>query len=97
MAGEGVTTRLQKDIGVMQKDIGLMQQELTQLQTDLTQMDARIEYRFKEFHETIKVGIRTELQNFFVQHVARATPPTEGQASNKRNVVLGAYQSCTNP
>lgn len=37
MAGEGVTTRLQKDMGNMQKDMGLMQQELTQLQTNLAQ------------------------------------------------------------
>ncbi|KAG8473621.1 hypothetical protein CXB51_036012 [Gossypium anomalum] len=89
MAGDGITTRLQKDMGVMQKDMGLMQQELAQLQTNVSQMDTRIESRFKEFHETIKVGIQTELQNFFDQYVGRATPTTQGQTLDKGKEVLG--------
>ncbi|KAH1096875.1 hypothetical protein J1N35_013796 [Gossypium stocksii] len=88
MASGGVTMRLQKDMGVMQKDMGLMQQEITQLQTNVTQMDARMESCFKKFHETVKVGIRTELQNFFEQHVGRTTPTTQGQTSNKGKGVL---------
>lgn len=89
MAGDRVTTRLQKDMGVMQKDMGLMLQELTQLQTNVSQTDARIESSFKQFHETIKVDIRTELQNFFDQHVGRATPTTQVQTSDKGKGVLG--------
>ncbi|KAK5840355.1 hypothetical protein PVK06_009252 [Gossypium arboreum] len=73
----------------MQKDMRLMQQELTQLQTNLAQMDARMESRFKEFHENVKVGIHIELQKFFEQRIGHATPPTQGQTSDKGKGVLG--------
>ncbi|KAK5813097.1 hypothetical protein PVK06_028543 [Gossypium arboreum] len=46
-ANEGVTTRLQKEMGQMQ-------QELPQLQLEVSQIDTRIDSRLKDFHDNIK-------------------------------------------
>ncbi|KAH1084128.1 hypothetical protein J1N35_023889 [Gossypium stocksii] len=49
-ANDGVTTSLQKEIGVLQH-------ELSQMQLEVSQIDAKIESRLKDFHERIKASI----------------------------------------
>ncbi|KAA3469278.1 Retrotransposable element Tf2 [Gossypium australe] len=68
MALEGVTTR-------MQKELGMMQGELTQLQVEFTQLDTRIDARLKDFQEGIKSEVRSEFHDGFLSLLNRMNLP----------------------
>ncbi|KAB2083627.1 hypothetical protein ERO13_A05G269550v2 [Gossypium hirsutum] len=53
MTVDGVTIR-------MQKELGMMQGELTQLQAEFTQLDARIDARLKDFQKGLKSEVRSK-------------------------------------
>ncbi|TYH77462.1 hypothetical protein ES332_D04G156600v1 [Gossypium tomentosum] len=56
MIGEGVTTR-------MQKEFGLIQGELSHMQVEFSQLDARIDACLKDFQEGIKSEVRSKLRS----------------------------------
>ncbi|KAH1046829.1 hypothetical protein J1N35_037613 [Gossypium stocksii] len=86
MATKGVTTRLQKEMGMIQS-------KLTQLQVKFTQLDASIDACLKDFQEGIKTKIhsevRSELHSLFEQYFGETPPPTvTGLVSNKAKGIL---------
>ncbi|TYI32586.1 hypothetical protein ES332_A04G074800v1 [Gossypium tomentosum] len=92
MAVEGVSTRIQKELG-------MMQEELTQLQAEFSQLDARIDARLKDFQEGLKSEVRSEVQSelrselhsLFEQYFGQVPPvPITGLASGKGKGILGS-------
>ncbi|KAA3472231.1 Retrovirus-related Pol polyprotein from transposon 297 family [Gossypium australe] len=92
MVGDGVTTR-------MQKELGLMQGELTQLQVEFSQLDAKIDARLKEFQEGIKSEVRSEvrselqseLHSLFKQYFGQSPPVLiTGAGMAKGKGILGS-------
>ncbi|KAK5826226.1 hypothetical protein ES288_A06G181100v1 [Gossypium darwinii] len=80
MASEGVTIRLQKDMAQLQ-------QEMAQLQADL---DAKMDARFKDFHEEFKVDMQSQLYSLLEQFLGQpqATSATSS-GPNKGKGILG--------
>lgn len=66
MANEGITTRLQKEMGHLQK-------EIAQLQIDFSQMDGKLETRLKEIREEFKCEINSELQYLFERYFGQSS------------------------
>ncbi|KAK5794986.1 hypothetical protein PVK06_036240 [Gossypium arboreum] len=56
MIVEEVTTKVQKELGMMQG-------ELAQLQVKFSQLDARIDARLKDFQEGLKSEVRSEIRS----------------------------------
>ncbi|TYH20256.1 hypothetical protein ES288_A05G417000v1 [Gossypium darwinii] len=92
MTVEGVTTRIQKEFGMMHG-------ELTQLQVQFSQLDAWINARLKDLQEGIKSEIRSEvrselrskLHSLFEQYFGQNPPATvTGVMSGKGKGILGS-------
>ncbi|KAK5846239.1 hypothetical protein PVK06_002516 [Gossypium arboreum] len=60
MAGEGVTTHLQKDVTVLQQEVQNIQREFSQLDV---KFDAKLETRLQRFKYEFKGEIISELHN----------------------------------
>ncbi|TYI21885.1 hypothetical protein ES332_A06G068200v1 [Gossypium tomentosum] len=88
MAVKKVTTRIQKELGIMEG-------EFTQLQVKFTQLDARIDARLNDFQEGIKSEvrskIRSELYSLFEQYSGQSPLVTvTGVMIGKGKGILGA-------
>ncbi|KAH1106436.1 hypothetical protein J1N35_010204 [Gossypium stocksii] len=88
LANEGVTTRLQKEMGQMQ-------QELPQLQLEVSQIDIKIDLRLKDFHGNIKGEIRSELHSLFEQYFGLSPSASAVGATrvDKGKGILGGHPS----
>lgn len=88
MAGEGITTR-------MQKELGQIQGELFYIQSEFPHLDARINSRLKGLQEDIKSEVRTELRSelhsLFEQYFGQGPLVAAGCAdSSKGKGILGS-------
>ncbi|KAH1057019.1 hypothetical protein J1N35_035084 [Gossypium stocksii] len=79
MANNGVTMRLQKEMG-------LLQHELSQLQVELTRIDAKLDSCFKDFHHKLKGEIRSELQFLFEQYLGQSSMGAAGLPQDKGKI-----------
>ncbi|KAH1121481.1 hypothetical protein J1N35_004641 [Gossypium stocksii] len=83
MDGDGVTTCLQKDVG-------LLQQEVVKLQGELSKWDVKLETRLKEFKDDFKSELRFELHNLFEQYLGNLTLTTSNTVAQvKGKKILG--------
>ncbi|KAK5771699.1 hypothetical protein PVK06_047937 [Gossypium arboreum] len=73
MAGDGVTTRLQKDVFVLQQEMVKVQNELSQLDS---KWDTKIEARFKGFKEEFQVEIHFLFEKYLGNTTASNTTTT---------------------
>lgn len=91
MTGDGISTR-------MQKEIGQIQGELSHMQLELSQWDTRLDTKLKDLQAEIKSEVRSELRSklrselhsLFEQYLGPQQPSVVGNASTSRGKgVLG--------
>ncbi|XP_012465540.1 uncharacterized protein LOC105784254 isoform X2 [Gossypium raimondii] len=88
MANNGVTSRLQQDVGILQQKIVNIQRELSQLDAKL---DAKLEARFKEFKDELMGELRYELQSSFKQYLGYQNPTTSNAATLAKGTMHGRH------
>lgn len=88
MTGDGVTTR-------MQKELGQIQGELSHIQSEFSQLDARIDVWLKGLQEDIKSEVRTELRSelhsLFEQYFGQGPPVAVGCAGRSKGKGILGY------
>ncbi|KAK5838446.1 hypothetical protein PVK06_007176 [Gossypium arboreum] len=80
MAGDGVSTRLQKEVGGLHQEVSKLQEEIVRLET-------KMEARFQEFKDEFRGDLQALLGQYFGPP---PTGPTAHSTTNKGKGVLGA-------
>ncbi|KAK5785714.1 hypothetical protein PVK06_040324 [Gossypium arboreum] len=76
MAGDGLSTHLQKEVNVMQ-------QEISKIQEELVQLDTKMDIKFQEFKDEFKRDLQTLLGQYFGS-------PNAGVTGKRKGVMRGA-------
>lgn len=87
MADNGISIRLQREVGHLQ-------QEIAQLQVELTQMDTKFDSRMNELRDGVQDEIKSELQSLFEQYLGHLSFTTiVGSSQDKGKGILGSPPS----
>lgn len=81
MAGKGVTTRLQKQVGHLQ-------QKVVQLQIDLSQWDTKFDNHLKKLWDDVLGEIKSEMQSLFEQYLGHLSPIVVASSQDRGKGIL---------
>ncbi|KAG8490888.1 hypothetical protein CXB51_014747 [Gossypium anomalum] len=83
MANGGITTRLQKEIGLLQHEFSHLDSKLD------AKLDAKLDTRFKDFRDKFKSEIRSELHSFLEQYFGQSSTSAHGMCQDQGKGLLG--------